>query len=173
MHQADSGHPNAIYNSISKTVVINRMRYRFLTKLYFLSDKMVDVQAKDHAVEVISELLSRDFIKRSENFSKELVEMITTVWVNTPVDAPIRRLIVDSVARGVPLRPGHFTQFSDAPPDFLVSVIEALGDLMRLDKADPSLSTLGLGDYMQSVTPQAKPDPQKYRSCRIYSSSRF
>lgn len=157
MRQPDFGHPTAIYKSTRGSLEINRTRYRFLTDLYILSDKMVDVRAKDHAIKLISDLLSRDIVKLSGHISEELVEMITTIWDVTLVDAPIRDLLVNSVVDSVAnVSEGLHEKLkclSDAPPDFLVSVIEA--------SAKSHLSGRWYSDkYVRSITPA--PDEGMY-----------
>jgi hypothetical protein len=148
MHQAVTDIPSTVCTSTGYQEG-DRKLYRFLTDVYILSDKMIDDQAKNHAIKVIFELL----LSKENTISKEMVEMITAIWETTPVDAPIRRLLVDFVAQShlrVPMSVDNFGHLSDAPPAFLVSIIKVFTDFLGPILDHTRLHTLELDNYIKS-----------------------
>jgi hypothetical protein len=104
-----------------------------------LADKMIDVYAKNQAVEAIYNLVNVYIVPSKRNVCDGFAEMITAIWTVTTQEAPVRKLLLHSVIyvqadmnrynKGADFAPqieSLTSSLSNTPSGFLSTVVAAL-----------------------------------------------
>lgn len=99
-----------------------------------LADRMIDVHAKNHVTTAVFQRLKTSVVPLGFDVCDELADMITMIWHVTSQNAPVRQLLVDSIADfrtrdcfGTKTEPlGNMDCLSKTPSEFLSLVIAAL-----------------------------------------------
>ncbi|KAF2443932.1 hypothetical protein P171DRAFT_485401 [Karstenula rhodostoma CBS 690.94] len=107
----------------------SQSKYHYLGQLYVFADKMINVQAKNHVTEAIFHRLKASVIPINHDVCDELADMITMIWNVTSQDAPVRQLLIHSIADFRAL-------YSDSPPP------QPLGQIDRLSRTPSEFLSL-------------------------------